>query len=231
MCLFLLSGCAGINRSKIEKLPNNTNILIVSAIGNFFNVSDDFLLSGYKKIDSIDVTSWQLNKSLENYIYDSLTKSRFNFYKFHDLNIKGGLELKQGKWIPTIDFELAKDRLVELSIKNNYDLILIISEDRNERGSLQFPGYGVTRNIMIKTQFGVLFACTKMSLYEANSMNKLMSTEFYETIDVHPEDIDKLYDHYNKDFFLSKKKLFMHLFKSNIDRELMVLGFQPEKLK
>lgn len=68
----LLSNCAGLSPEKINSLPENTNILIVSAIGNTLDVYEYSTLKGNKLLDSLNVEFWGLNPIFENHIYNAL---------------------------------------------------------------------------------------------------------------------------------------------------------------
>lgn len=226
--LFLLNGCMGLSKTKIKELPKNTSILIISAVGNSLGVYDSNSWKSGILIDSIDVSSWQLNTSIENLLYDSLEGSRFKLMKHHEFSDKLDIKLVPGKKVTKPDLLGIKEKLIVFCDQKNIDTVIIISEDRSEYGNVPVIGYGITRAKSIlgtKTVAGLGFTCINMTMYDAKTMNKITSTLNYDVFAAPPELTDALYDPVDWKFFLSQEDLYKELFKSNIDAIIKVSGF------
>lgn len=221
--LCLLSSCMGLSKGKIKALPDNTNILIISAVGNSLRMFD----RGTQQIDTVNTDVWQLNAELENLIYDALKHTRFKLHKYHEYIDKKEIKLIPRKRIDKIDLANAKDHLAGFCIRNRIDRILIISEEDGEYHNYRLPGYGITRVkslILKKTQGGYAYTCVEMALYDAKTMKKITSTMNYEVIGFEPDVIDNLYTKIDTRFFLSQKDLYIELFKETFNSIFVVSG-------
>jgi hypothetical protein len=223
IALILITGCAGprLKPEQIKTLPDDTNILIISAVGNSFSVYEYTTFGGSKLLDSLDFWPWGLNPKLEDLIHDSLKNSRFKVYKYHEFEDKKDIKFIRDRWIEKIDMEDLKNHIIDFSEKNHIDKIIVLSENRTEWHNAMLAGYGMYRYTSLlnigKSVGGIGYICIEMNWYDAKTMKKSTISSTYNTFGVPPEIIDNIYANGNWSLFRSLREDYLEMFKSKID--------------
>ena len=219
--LFLLIGCASLSPENVDNLPQDTTVLIISAVGNSLDVYEYTTWGGSKLLDSLDAEFWSLNRSLEDYIYNSLKNPRFKFYKYHELSDSNNIKLIRNKLTDEIDIDNFKSQIIDISKTHHIDKIILLSEEHYEWHNAILAGYGIYRYKSLlnfgKTVDGIAYACIKLEWYDSQTFESKPISFYYDMAGVGPEIIDKIYNHRDWSIFRNFKDEYTELFKNCLD--------------
>ena len=219
--LFFLAGCASLSPENINDLPQDTSILIISAIGNSLDVYEHTAFGGSKLLDSLDIEFWKLNQALENYIYSSLKNSPFKFSKYHELSNRNEIKLVRKKWKYEIDKNNFNSQIIDISKTYNIDKILVLSEEYTDWYNARLGGYGICRYKSLfnfgKTVDGIVYTCLKLEWYDARTLKRKPVSFYLNVAGMGPEIIDRIYGDRDWSIFKNFKDGYVELFKDCLD--------------
>ncbi|NQZ90416.1 MAG: hypothetical protein HRT54_22865 [Colwellia sp.] len=137
--LFMISACQSTSLKEIEQIPNNKEILVVSALGNNLSIRNTGVFSD--ELKKIDVSAWNIDSLIE-YNFIKLAKSRFKFLSFKSDNTNEVGELITSHWDFSLDLGNANRTIFEKAINSGASYVLVFSTRDTTDSSPHTKGYG-----------------------------------------------------------------------------------------
>jgi hypothetical protein len=211
----------GLTRKNVNDLPQGTSILIISALGSSLDIYEYAPLGGSKLLDSLDVELWELNRSLENYLYSALKNPRLRFCKYHELSNNNEIKLIRKKWRDKIDTNDLKNQIIKISEARDIDKILVLSEGYTDWSNAIIGGYGICRYKSLfkfgKTVTGIAYTCMELKWYDARTMRGKSVSFYLDVASVRPERIDRIYSDRDWSLFRYYKDQYVELLQNCLD--------------
>ena len=177
----ILSGCAGMGAQKVLELEDNQKILVISSMGNEFDLLSVGTTVFSNESKSIPVNGWYVDDHIEKSISELSEKSRFDIKSQEILPLKNPPPVfMTSLWTLQIDFNGIKDHIFSFAKEKEYDLILFVNSFEDEDtifGTNQYySGYGLYKRTFLSSSRTVIYARVSVNLYDVNTQKKVTGT-------------------------------------------------------
>jgi len=226
---FLLNGCATQGVKTLAAIDETKKILVVSSMGNDFELMHIGVTIFSNKFKTIDVSDWRLDAVIEEKVSEFVTDERFNLVSQDISSLKNNMEkLENSFWTGNIVFKGFDNKIFPYALKENCDMILFVNsmeiEDPVYFTGLMVDGYGLYKRSLFGKPSGKYYAISSVSLYDVETRkkiagtNKTMSYFTNKYLDV------KGVEPIEKSDVSEDKSLMLNLMLNGIKHQLRVLG-------